>query len=319
MIEVRIAGLVRHNEHRAVVLLDEARRRAVAVWVWWDEFWAINRGLEGFPLPFPTTHNMMANLIASTGAALEAVHIETLADDAGKATARLRSGTAVREVSARPGDALALATVTGSPIYVAPALMEGVGIPVTDGIEGQPGRLLDHETLAHIAAQSWDARLRPTMGGVDEVVEGLYIGGTDAIAFAEALRAAGVSRVLRLSPHEQHWPDDFVVFDNALEDNAVVPQGHFERGVSFIREQRDAGHKVLVACWAGVSRSSTFVLAYLVSALGYDLREAWERLRARHRRSWPAPEMWASLLAHYDLPYTMDDVKRWLAEASGAV
>ena len=44
-----------------------------------------------------------------------------------------------------------------------------------------------------------------------------------------------------------------------------------QRGVSFICEQVDAGKQVLVVCGAGISRSLTFVLAYLLER-GYELR-----------------------------------------------
>ncbi|MCZ7542662.1 MAG: dual specificity protein phosphatase family protein [Anaerolineae bacterium] len=150
---------------------------------------------------------------------------------------------------------------------------------------------------------------------VDQVVEGIYIGGAPAVDHADALRAAGVTRVLKLSTLEQAWPDDFVVFDNALNDSEFVPLDMLQRGVAFVRAQREAGHSVLIACHAGVSRSSTFVMAYLMDALGYDLREAWARLSAQHGAAWPMPQMWESLLAHFDHGYQMDDVHAWLEAA----
>jgi protein-tyrosine phosphatase len=69
---------------------------------------------------------------------------------------------------------------------------------------------------------------------------------------------------------------------------------------------------LLVACRYGVSRSSTFVLAYLVQEKGYDLPEAWHLLRSNHPLAYPARELWQSLLAHYRQPYTMADVEQWL-------
>ncbi len=314
MIRVRIAGLSKHDSHQAVVLLDEANRRAFTVWVWWEDYWMINRGLKRFPAPEPMPHELTANLLKATRATLEGVVLYDLQDDKVLTLARLRDGESVREVRARSGDALALAVIADCPIYVAEALLDQFGQPVSGEIHAAagPGHLLDSDALERLAREAWDLRQRPTMGGVDQVVEGLYIGGGDAIPYAQALREARITRVLKLSPSEQAWPDDFLVFENGLDDNELVPPGCFERSAAFIREQREAGHNVLVACWAGVSRSSTFVLAYLVGELGYDLRDAWALLRARHPRAWPAPEMWTSLIAHFSLPYTLDDVKQWL-------
>ncbi|MCP4517435.1 MAG: dual specificity protein phosphatase family protein [Delftia sp.] len=83
-----------------------------------------------------------------------------------------------------------------------------------------------------------------------------------------------------------------------------------QRGVAFIKEQVEAGQAVLVVCGAGISRSSIFVLAYLLER-GYHPREAWRLLHSRHPQARPLPKMWQSLLAHYDLPYTMRDVIDW--------
>ena len=48
-----------------------------------------------------------------------------------------------------------------------------------------------------------------------------------------------------------------------------------------------AGERVLVHCAAGISRSSTIVLAYLVARRGYTLREAFEHVHARRPVVWP--------------------------------
>ena len=102
-----------------------------------------------------------------------------------------------------------------------------------------------------------------------------------------------------------------------MRDGALVPPGRMEAGVEFVRERRAAGENVLIACWEGMSRSSTFVMAYLIEALDYDLRDAWDLLRARHSKASPAREMWQSLLTYYKLPYTIEDVRHWLNNSHG--
>ncbi len=149
---------------------------------------------------------------------------------------------------------------------------------------------------------------------VDCVIPGLYISGMRALYHADDLRARGISRVLKLyfgDPRLPPWPPDFEVCDNAIEDDAPVPFDCLRRGVDFIHQGMEVGAAVLVCCWAGISRSSAFVLAYLVE-LGYDLPEAWALLSSQHADAWPAFELWHSLLAYYDLPYTMEDVLTWL-------
>ncbi|MGD9099979.1 MAG: dual specificity protein phosphatase [Anaerolineae bacterium] len=151
------------------------------------------------------------------------------------------------------------------------------------------------------------------IGNVHHVADGVYIGGARAVYLVPELRRAGVTRVLKLYFHIPDWPEDFLVCDNPLEDGVFVPQEVLQRGVSFVREQVEAGEKVLVVCGAGISRSSTFVLAYLLER-GYELREAWQLLSTRHPIALPLPQMWDSLFTHYDLPYTYRDVVSWRVE-----
>ena len=45
-----------------------------------------------------------------------------------------------------------------------------------------------------------------------------------------------------------------------------------------ISKARSRGEPVLVHCHAGVSRSASIVIAYLISACGWSLREAFEKV-----------------------------------------
>lgn len=63
---------------------------------------------------------------------------------------------------------------------------------------------------------------------------------------------------LRPSPHIQHLP-----FELPDVDSADIAQ-FFQRTFEFIEEARRARHAVLVHCGAGVSRSATLVVMYLM-------------------------------------------------------
>ncbi len=143
---------------------------------------------------------------------------------------------------------------------------------------------------------------------------GLYISGARAAYYSDALRQAGITHVLTLYLDEAgsvRWPPDFTVLQNGIQDDALVPAAMLRRGIDFVHRAAEAGENVLICCWAGISRSSTFVLAYLVET-GYDLPDAWQLLSSRHVDSWPAIELWQSLLDYYALPYTIEDVQAWL-------
>ncbi|MBN1965257.1 MAG: dual specificity protein phosphatase family protein, partial [Anaerolineae bacterium] len=134
---------------------------------------------------------------------------------------------------------------------------------------------------------------------VDRVIDGLYIGNAAAMNEAHALHRHGVQRVLKLYFDRPYWPRSFTVLENAVVDGMPLPRHYLDTGMAFLHASMSAQEPVLVACRMGVSRSSTFVLAYLLER-GYDLLAAWELLLRQHPRAWPATAMWESLLEHYD-------------------
>jgi hypothetical protein len=145
---------------------------------------------------------------------------------------------------------------------------------------------------------------------IDHVVDGVYIGGWRATKFPIELRASHVVHVLKLYPDEPLWPGDFTVLEHSIEDGAPISATQMQIGVEFISRNIDDGKRVLVQCGAGISRSSTFVLAYLL-ARDYDLRTAWALLRDCHPLANPHPQLWESLIANYGLRYTLQEVMHW--------
>ncbi|MBA3530678.1 MAG: dual specificity protein phosphatase family protein [Ardenticatenales bacterium] len=143
--------------------------------------------------------------------------------------------------------------------------------------------------------------------GISHISNGLYIGGARAVYRAEELQLVGITRVLKLYPDDPFWPEDFQVCEAVLHDGQLIPPGLLRRGTAFLREPRDDKEAVLVVCGAGISRSATFVLAYLLEE-GYDLRAAWTLLQQQHPSARPHPQMWLSLVAEYNLGYSLEEL-----------
>lgn len=128
MVKVSVAGvyLFQQEDRPAQYFLKLAddTGRQMTIWIGQPEAWAISFALEKAPTERPMTMDLLVNFLREAGAALEEIHIAALQNETFYAVLKMRFADGVREMDARPSDALALALRTGSPIFVAPDVME---------------------------------------------------------------------------------------------------------------------------------------------------------------------------------------------------
>src|SRR3569623_854205 len=101
---------------------------------------------QGVVPPRPLSHDLLKDVLESTGNELSEVRITEVKDNMFFATLVLASGV---EVSARPSDSIALALRTGSWIVCAEEILDDAGIAVPDEREEEVEKfreLLDHVT-----------------------------------------------------------------------------------------------------------------------------------------------------------------------------
>ncbi|MCW2754318.1 MAG: hypothetical protein JWQ32_1729 [Marmoricola sp.] len=136
MREVEVVGVrVEMPSNQPIVLLREAEgERYLPIWIGAVEATAIAFAQQGVVPPRPLTHDLLKNLLDSTGNGLAEVRITEMTDNVFYATLVLDSGV---EISARPSDSIALALRTGSKIVCAEDLLDEVGIAVPDEREDE--------------------------------------------------------------------------------------------------------------------------------------------------------------------------------------
>jgi Dual specificity phosphatase, catalytic domain len=122
------------------------------------------------------------------------------------------------------------------------------------------------------------------------------------------LRANQIGAMLQLAGQIEH--PGITSLYLPIEDGEPVSQGTLARGVAFVLAQRAAGVRVLVACGAGISRSTTFAIAALKQAEGLALLDAAREVRRLHPDGMPHHALWASLCAHYREPVSYLDLVR---------
>lgn len=133
MISVTVADVAVPNpesEHRVVVLLDEAGRRILPIWIGAYEASAIAMHLTPMEMPRPMTYNFMATLLEEAGVEIDSVTVSALVDDTFYATVRGTRGGSSFEVDARPSDAIALALRTDSPVFVTEEVIAASGAEI---------------------------------------------------------------------------------------------------------------------------------------------------------------------------------------------
>ncbi|KAL6043223.1 Protein-tyrosine-phosphatase mkp1 [Balamuthia mandrillaris] len=113
----------------------------------------------------------------------------------------------------------------------------------------------------------------------------LFLGAQEAATNVEGLAHHKVTHILNVATGiENLFPQDFVYLSEPLyDDEQQQIERHFERCFAFI-EQGISHSGVLVHCNAGVSRSASIVIAYLMNKHRLRFEEAYQRVKeAKYR------------------------------------
>jgi len=133
MVEMSVAGIALDAASRSpiVLLRDPSGRRQVPIWIDQAQAQNILAGINGERPPRPLSHDLMVQLMAASGLALDRVIIHAIEDNTFRAVLKLTNATGeALELDARPSDAIALALRTGSTIWMLEEVVVDASIPV---------------------------------------------------------------------------------------------------------------------------------------------------------------------------------------------
>lgn len=123
-----------------VILADHENRRFLPIWIGPWEAYSIAAKLQGTRQPRPLTHDLLTEFLSRLGVTLERVVVSEFRDSTYFAIMMLREDGRVREIDARPSDAIALALRTGADLFVAEQVLEQAALE-QPGPEDVPERL----------------------------------------------------------------------------------------------------------------------------------------------------------------------------------
>ena len=132
MIEMKVAGIALDAVSRSPIILlkDASDRRALPIYISQEQAKAIVNALEKQTPPRPFTHDLIVNIFDSCNIKVDRITINSLQDNTFYASIAINTNGQIREVDARPSDAIAIAIRTKSPIWVIEEVIADASIPV---------------------------------------------------------------------------------------------------------------------------------------------------------------------------------------------
>jgi len=118
----------------------------------------------------------------------------------------------------------------------------------------------------------------------------LYLGDIIAAESALYLKQNNISCVLTVAKTRLMLPKHLEVQTMviAVDDSPIVNlKKNFEECFNFIHQNRAAGKNVLVHCMAGVSRSATIVISYIMSLNKIGFEEAFKLVKEKRQLANP--------------------------------
>ena len=117
-----------------------------------------------------------------------------------------------------------------------------------------------------------------------EIFTWLSIGQLVVACDKDFLKKNGFTAIVNVTTSDNKFPDSFEYFQVPIKDVwGENIQDYFEEAANFIEEQKKKGGKVLVHCQAGISRSPTIVIAYMMLKQGMTYNEAYEYVRSKRK------------------------------------
>jgi protein-tyrosine phosphatase len=138
---------------------------------------------------------------------------------------------------------------------------------------------------------------------MDQIRPWLFIGSYRDTKNLPYLKLKSIGAMLQFA--EKVEQQDIVSLYLPVEDFAPISSAHIRQGLDFIREHKQNEKRVLVACGAGINRSSAFCAAILKEEEDLSLLDAFKQVKYCHPESMPHQPVWESLCTFYEesIPY----------------
>jgi uncharacterized protein len=125
------------SQQRMVMLREVDNRRYLPIWIGAFEAEAIGAALQGHEPVRPLTHDLLRNVIAELGGAVQHIAVTQLQDTTYYARIVVNVRGTEKEIDARPSDAIALGLRVDAPIYVHEQVLDQAGMTLNEDDEDE--------------------------------------------------------------------------------------------------------------------------------------------------------------------------------------
>jgi len=139
-VPMRIKRILVIDQSPAVLLVDESQQNYLLMFIDFFMANAIRMGMEAPALSRPLTHDLIGIFLRQLGAKVTRISITELKNNTYYALITIEVNGRLRDIDARPSDALAIAVRLKSPIFAAPALLKSMTAPEGEAGPGDPKR-----------------------------------------------------------------------------------------------------------------------------------------------------------------------------------
>ncbi|XP_019604072.1 dual specificity protein phosphatase 15 [Rhinolophus sinicus] len=126
--------------------------------------------------------------------------------------------------------------------------------------------------------------------GMTKVLPGLYLGNFIDAKDPDQLGRNKITHIISIHESPQPLLQDITYLRIPVADTPEVPiKKHFKECINFIHCCRLSGGNCLVHCFAGISRSTTIVTAYVMTVTGLGWRDVLEAIKSNRPIANPNP------------------------------
>ena len=135
MKEVKVIDMIlggETNQSCSVLLYDQESFRVLPIVITKEEAEAMLIAMKSIDFPRPLTFNLITDIIRTNNLKPDGAYITDLSNGVFISLLRLKSGTDIKEYDSRPSDAITIALMFNSPIFVSQKVLDKVGFAVPE-------------------------------------------------------------------------------------------------------------------------------------------------------------------------------------------